>query len=261
MGILRKSILLGVLQGLTEFLPISSSGHLVIAQSLLPNFNQPGALLEATLHLGTLGAVLLYFRRDFLDVLSPGNGDPGRRRLLELVIIGTLPTALIGLIFQAGFERLYESASLAGLMLLLNGLLLFTIDRVRDGNNTTSGMRYWQGLVVGVAQAIAIVPGISRSGSTIAAGVFSGFGRTLAMRFSFMLSVPAILGAFILQSATYAGQANAGGDLVSYGIGGLTALLIGYASISVLLRLLVSRHLSYFAYYCWVLGLAVLLFG
>ncbi|MFQ5851183.1 MAG: undecaprenyl-diphosphate phosphatase [Candidatus Binatia bacterium] len=257
-------VLLGVLQGLTEFLPISSSGHLVIAQSFIPGFRQPGVLLDVNLHLGTLVALLVYFRRDFtamffslLDLRHAR--DSSVRRLMWLLVVGSVPTALIGILFRRELELLFSKVSVAGGMLLVTGSLLFATDRVQGEERELKEMRISDALAVGLAQGLALVPGISRSGATIAVGLLVGLERELALRYSFLLSVPVILGAFVIQIMVHAAALTQSVDVLGYGAGVAAAFLVGYASIAVLLRMLLSRRLSFFAYYCWVVGITVLL--
>jgi len=255
-------VLLGIVQGLTEFLPVSSSGHLVIVQSFLPGFNEPGVLFHATVHLGTLGAVLLYFRRDLTDmagcVVSPRTADAATLRLMVLIVVGTLPTVVIALAFKEELEQLFANVSAAATMLLVTGTLLYLTDRTRERATDLQNMNIGHALIVGIAQGLAIIPGISRSGSTIAAGVFSGLKRQAALRYSFLLSIPAILGAFILQLATHADPRGQEVDWLGYGLAFVAAFVVGYASIAVLLKMLLSRKLTLFAYYCWAVGASVL---
>lgn len=257
-------VLLGILQGLTEFLPVSSSGHLVIAQSFIPGFHQPGVLFDVSLHLGTLAAVLVYFRRDLTDMASSllflhNPAYASARRLLWLLIVGSIPTALIGLLFRNEFEQLFSDVQMAGWMFMVSGVLLFATDRVRRGERELQGMHVLDALIVGLAQGLAILPAISRSGATIAAGVFMGLERGLALRYSFLLSIPAIIGAFVLEAITHAAEWAQSIDVVGYGAGMVAAFLVGYWSIAVLLKMLRSRQFSLFAYYCWAVGGGVLL--
>ena len=219
-------------------------------------------LFHATVHLATLGAVLLYFRRDVVALagaaLRPSRADPAAVRLLWLVIVGTLPTALIGFFLSDALEGLFASVSTAASMLLLTGALLFATDRAKDRAGGIESMSVAQALVIGIVQGAAIVPGISRSGATVAAGVFSGLERGLALRYSFLLSIPAILGAFVLQLATHGLDGATSVNKLGYGLAFLAAFAVGYASIGVLLKVLLSRRLTWFACYCWGLGLAVL---
>lgn len=254
---------LGILQGLTEFLPVSSSGHLVLLQSHLPGFREPGVLFYASVHLATLGAVLAYFRKDFANlaytVVRPGHADRASVRLLWLVIIGNLPTAVIGLLFTEPLESLFASTPTAANMLLITGALLFVVDRVPERNHGIKEMRLSHALSIGIAQGIAIIPGISRSGATVAAGVFAGLGRNFALRYSFLLSVPAVLGAFVLQLLEHALDGAGPVNSVGYGLAFLAAFTLGYLSIGILAKVLLSRKLTWFACYCWIVGITALI--
>ena len=253
---------LGLLQGLTEFLPVSSSGHLVILQAWLPGFGEPGVLFHATVHLATLGAVLVYFRRDVTALgqatARPSRADPATVRLLWLVIIGTVPTALIGFFLKELLESLFTSVPTAASMLLVTGGLLLATDRAGERTGGIERLSLTQAIVIGVVQGAAIIPGISRSGATVAAGVFCGLERGLALRYSFLLSIPAILGAFVLQLATHGLDGALAVNKLGYGLAFAAAFAVGYVSIGVLLKVLLSRRLTWFACYCWGLGLAVL---
>ncbi len=254
---------LGILQGLTEFLPVSSSGHLVLVQSWLPGFRETGVLFHATVHLATLGAVLLYFRNDVAVLahagLRPRSSDPAAVRLLGLVLAGTLPTALIGLLFKDGLEHLFSSVPTAASMLLVTGTLLAATDRARGKGADIEKMRVWHALLIGLVQGMAIIPGVSRSGATVAAGVLSGLGRNLALRYSFLLSIPAILGAFTLQLLSHGLDGTLEINAPGYAVAFVAAFVTGYLGIEVLLRVLLSRRLTWFALYCWGLGLTVLI--
>ena len=259
-------VLLGLLQGLTEFLPVSSSGHLVVAQHSIPGFSQPGVLLDAALHLGTLVAVCVYFRRDLylLAISCVSSQHPqaaSARRLLGLLATGSVPTLLIGLSFRRHFEALFSDPQAAGLALLVTGGLLFATDRVRPSDRSLAEMRVRDSVLIGLAQGLALIPGLSRSGSTIATGVFLGLERELLVRYSFLLSIPAVGGAFGLQLVSHWEDVVGGIDVASYALGSLVAAGVGYASIPLLMRLTKARSLSPFAYYCWTLGCAALLWA
>ncbi len=263
MSPLVSALLLGLLQGFTEFLPISSSGHLVLAQSFLPGFSQPGVLFDITLHLGTLVAVCLYFRSDlwslFLSLFSAQSPvAQENRRLLWLLIVGSVPTAVIGLLFRKQFEAMFDDLQSAGIWFVITGLLLFVTDRVSTRGRDLRAMTLFDALVIGTAQGISIIPALSRSGSTIAAGIFLGLERQALVRYSFLLSSPAIAGAFLLEVIAHRQEALAGFDPLVYGVGTLAAGLLGYWSIAVLLRMTQSRRLSVFGYYCVALGLLTL---
>lgn len=265
MSPLVLALLLGLLQGFTEFLPISSSGHLVLAQSLLPGFSQPGVLFDVTLHLGTLVAVCLYFWNDlwslFLSLFAWKNAVAREnRRLLWLLIVGSAPTAVIGLLFRKQFEAMFDDLQGAGIWFVITGILLFVTDRVSTRGRELREMTLFDALVIGIAQGLAIIPALSRSGSTIAAGIFLGLERQMLVRYSFLLSIPAIAGAFLLELVAHRQEALAGFDPLVYGVGTLAAGILGYWSIAVLLRMTQSRRLSVFGYYCVVLGVLTLVF-
>lgn len=259
MLLLVFALCLGVLQGLTEFLPISSSGHLVLAQSLIPGFSQPGVLFDVALHLGTLVAVCAYFWKDLWELaLSPfSTAQPQTaqsRRLLWLLIVGSVPTAVIGLLFRKQFEAMFDDVQGAGVWFIITGVLLFITDRVTTRGRQVEDMRVIDALVIGFAQGVSIIPALSRSGSTIAAGVFLGLEREFLVRYSFLLSIPAVAGAFVLEAASHWQEAQQDFQPLVYGVGIIAAGVVGYWSIAVLLRMTRSRRLSLFAYYCWVIG-------
>lgn len=253
-----ESILLGILQGLTEFLPVSSSGHLVLAQSLLPGFNRPAVVFDVMLHTGTLTAVLLYFRHD-LAVIAAGCLHPrkGGLHLPVLLAVGTVPAAVVGVFFNDAVRPLFAAPRSASFGLLVTAFLLFMAWRIgTDGKRPLDSLTIQAAFFIGVLQALAIVPGISRSGATIAAGVFLGLSGQDAARFSFLLSVPAIAGAFLLESGALIGT-----DSMSlYLAGALTAALTGWASIAFLMKLLGKGRLLPFALYCLVIGSISLVF-
>ena len=265
---LLLALLLGVLQGFTEFLPVSSSGHLVLAQELLPGFSQPGVLFDVTLHLGTLVAVCLYFWKDLWTLLlsmipgdKPGVDTTTNRRLLWLLFIGSLPTVVLGLLFRKQFEAMFNDIFGAGIWFIITGILLFITDRVTTSERSLSAMSTLDAFIIGVAQGLSIIPALSRSGATIAAGVFLGLERVLLVRYSFLLSIPAVAGAFLLELFSHRQETFQAADLLAYGVGMLAALVVGYWSIAVLLNLTRSRRLSMFAYYCWAIGIVALVVG
>ncbi len=259
-------IFLGVVQGLTEFLPISSSGHLVLFRNLM-GFTEPELLLDTSLHMGTLMAVVVYFRRDLTGMVKEFPGlfiprratkGPAKARgrlsdsLLTWVMVGSIPTALIGGVFKAPLENLYRSTTVVGFMLLLTGLLL-AFTRLSTGGTRRLGLLV--ALAVGTAQGLAIIPGISRSGATIACGLLLGLDRDLAARFSFVLSVPAITGALLLE--ILAGEIDVIAPLVLVA-GGVTSGAVGLLALKVLMGVVRKGRLSWFAPYCWLLGLVVI---
>ena len=270
---LLSSILLGLVQGIAEFLPISSSGHLAIAEHLL---NVSGAteipdFFDVLLHLGTLVAVFVAYWSDIRDMileLISGVRDlarrntpdpiPPARRMILLIIVGTLPLFLV-LPVKDLVEGLSDNMYFVAGALLVTGCLLFASDRVRHGRKTERSATLIDVLIVGVAQAIATCPGISRSGTTITAGCFVGFERKFAVRFSFLLSIPAILGANILSLKD---AAEAGIDWASvpvYLVGVAVSAVVGYVCIRLLKMIAVKGRFGWFAYYCWFAGAATLL--
>lgn len=270
---LLSSILLGLVQGIAEFLPISSSGHLAIAEHLL---NVSGAteipdFFDVLLHLGTLVAVFVAYWSDIRDMileLISGVRDlarrntpdpiPPARRMILLIIVGTLPLFLV-LPVKDLVEGLSDNMYFVAGALLVTGCLLFASDRVRHGRKTERSATLIDVLIVGVAQAIATCPGISRSGTTITAGCFVGFERKFAVRFSFLLSIPAILGANILSLKD---AVEAGIDWASvpvYLVGVAVSAVVGYACIRLLKMIAAKGRFGWFAYYCWFAGVATLL--
>jgi undecaprenyl-diphosphatase len=265
---LWEGILLGTVQGLTEFLPVSSSGHLVIVQGLIKGFRQPGVLFDVMLHLGTLLAVLFFLRREILEILtslipsgwSRGNLDDeqvstGRKTALYIVT-ATVCTGIIGILFEERIHRLFTSPQTVSFMLLVTGALLFISDRFR-GSRGEKEMNMTDSLVIGIVQGMALIPGISRSGSTIAFGIFRGLDGAVAARFSFLLSIPAVLGALLLELRYM--EAVSPHDMPIYLAGMIAAAVVGFLTLRLLLFMIRKRRLSIFAYYCWILGISTLI--
>ena len=270
---LLSSILLGVIQGVAEFLPISSSGHLAIAEHLL---GMSGAsdipeFFDVLLHLGTLVAVFVAYWDDVRDMVveffcgvrdlargSTPTPVPPARRMILLIIVGTLPL-LVVLPIKDLVEGLADNMYFVAAALLVTGCLLFASDRARKGRKTEKSATMVDVLLVGVAQAIATCPGISRSGTTITAGCFRGFDRKFAVRFSFLLSIPAILGANILslKDAVEAGIIWA--DVPVYLVGVVVSAVVGYACIRLLKMIADRGKFGAFAYYCWAVGVLTLI--
>ena len=253
-----ESILLGILQGLTEFLPVSSSGHLVLAQELLSGFDGPAAAFDVLLHGGTLAAVLIYFRDDLFRImqglLKPGDGG---WRLPMLLFVGSIPAGIVGVVFSDAIKPLFTAPGVAALGLLATSCILTAAWWIRGkGHRSMADLTVMSALFIGIAQALAIMPGISRSGSTIAMGMFLGFAGREAARYSFLMSIPAIGGALLLES----GVLFQAGIPVSYLAGALTAALVGWAAIAFLMKLLDRENLLPFAVYCAALGSLSLVF-
>jgi undecaprenyl-diphosphatase len=253
---LIEAILLGVLQGVTEFLPVSSSGHLVLAEHLLPGFHQPGILFEILLHLGTMLAVIIYFWQDLKALASSlwrrGQRAKVDRRILILVGIGSVPTAIIGHQFLRVFKKAFNEPVLVCLMLFVTGILLALAERYRSGNRRQTQLNWADALIAGTIQGLAIMPGISRSGSTIAALLFRGVEGETAARFSFLLALPAISGAAMLSFQDL--KAIRIDQLPVYLAGSGVSLVVGLLCIHLLMGVVRKRRLALFAIYCWLAG-------
>ncbi|RBQ22633.1 Undecaprenyl-diphosphatase [Candidatus Methanobinarius endosymbioticus] len=268
-----QAIIVGIVQGLTEFLPISSSAHLIFAQELL-GINQPGIAFDVLLHLGTLVAVVGYFFKDILEMIkaffsSLLNVFKGKfrenfkkdpyKKLAWMVIIGTIPAGIIGLLFDAQIEAIFQSSTIPAFFLLITGVLIYVSQRLNIGNRDIKNSGIKDSIIVGIGQAFAIIPGLSRSGTTIASGLLLGLDKEFAAKFSFLLAIPAIIGATITQLDGII--AGLGANLLPYILGFIAALISGYLAISVLLKLIRERSLDIFAFYCWIVGAALLVYS
>lgn len=261
---LLQAIVLGILQGATEFIPVSSSGHLVLLPWLL-NWPKPGLAFDAILHWGTVLAVLVVFWRDLYGLLLAGLkslrtrslADP-EARIAWWIVIGTIPAAIIGYLFQDFFETLFGAPVAAAGFLLVTGLILSISERLGKRTREAEEMSWLDALLVGLAQAAAIAPGISRSGATIAAGLLRGVKRAAAARFSFLLVVPAILGAGILSLLDLADAGSLVEQWPLLASGFLAAAISGYLCIRFLLSYLRRGKLYIFAVYVWLFGAASL---
>lgn len=265
-----QAIVLGIVQGLTEFIPISSSAHLVIVPWLF-GWEQPGLLFDTMLHWGTLLAVLLVFWRDFLAMIGACLRSLWTRSLADanarlgwFIVVGSIPAAVLGLLFGDFFEQLFQNPAAAAAFLLVTAALLIgseqMVRRFRQRRQLTQ-VTLMDSILIGCAQGLALFPGISRSGSTIATGLARGLRREDAARFSFLLGTPAFLGAGLLQLTKAA--AENGDAVISQAplllIGLLASLISGYAAIRFLLAYLRTRTLYAFAVYCLIVGPVVLL--
>jgi undecaprenyl-diphosphatase len=262
-----EEIVLGIVQGLTEFLPISSTGHLRIVPAFL-GWEDPGAAFTAVTQLGTMFAVLIYFRADLLRIWrawSASIRDPSRRSELDArlgwyIVLGTIPIGIFGLAFKDQIENGARDLYLIGTALIVLGLVLLLAERVGRRERDVEGITTRDGVAVGLAQALALVPGVSRSGATITAGLFMGLKREAAARFSFLLSVPAVVLSGALEFLTILEGEDEGKEtsLAGLAIATIFAFIAGYASIAFLLRFLVSHSTVVFVVYRVVLGTVVL---
>ncbi len=251
-----EAILLGIVQGATEFLPVSSSGHLVLAQHLLGDFEQPGVLFDVLLHLGTVVAVVIYFWRDLTGLISSlwrrDETAAQQRFMVGLLIAGSVPTAVIGLLFKDFFISLFERPVIVCIMLLVTGSLLWLAERLRNRGQARTQMSLVDAIVVGTVQGCAIIPGISRSGSTIAVLLMRGIDGETAARFSFLLALPAVCGAALLSVRDLDAVGTA--TVMPYLAGTLAALVTGLLCIHLLMGVVRRRRLHWFALYCWFAG-------
>ena len=280
---LIKAIILGLIQGLAEFLPISSSGHLAIFKHVLGFETETGLLFDVLLHLGTLAAVFVAFYKDIFELIKEGFSIIGQffkslfgcffkkakwqpvvttpyRRFVMLVIVSTVPTGIMGILLSDAINAASATLIVPGILLLINGVQLLISDRLPDGALTEADASYTKAGIVGIAQGIATFPGISRSGSTVTAGLFCGLDKEFAFRFSFLMSIPAILGAAVLKMMDVDAAdlvVNAG----PYAVGMVVAAVVGYASIRWLKNLIQKDQFHYFGYYCLAVGLIAIACG
>jgi undecaprenyl-diphosphatase len=258
-----EALVLGLVQGLTEFLPISSSGHLRIVPALL-GWEDPGAGFTAVIQLGTMAAVLIYFRADLWRIASawlrelrvPIRQASQDARLGWFIVLGTIPISLFGLAFSSQIESGARSLYLIGSALILFSFVMVAAERVATRQRDLTEMNGRDGLFIGMAQVLALIPGVSRSGATISAGLFRGFDRVAAARYSFLLSVPAVVlsGLFELRKIGEKGGAPVGATVIAT----LVAFVTGYAAIAWLLRYLGNHTLEIFVVYRIALGVLVL---
>jgi undecaprenyl-diphosphatase len=258
-----EAIVLGLVQGLTEFLPISSSGHLRIVPALL-GWEDPGAGFTAVIQLGTMAAVLIYFRADLWriavawlsELRVPIRQASQEARLGWFIVLGTIPIAIFGFIFKDQIESGARSLYLIGSALILFSFVMLLAERVATRQRDLAELDGRDGLFIGLAQALALIPGVSRSGATISAGLFRGFDRVAAARYSFLLSVPAVVlsGLFELRKVGENGSPSAAATVIAT----LVAFVTGYAAIAWLIRYLGTHTLGVFVVYRIALGVLVL---
>ena len=271
-----EAIILGIIQGLTEFLPVSSSGHLVLFQHLF-GLKEAELFFDVCVHLGTLVAVVIVFRQEIIKILSAllqlvslggqkekflqrVDSDPDLKMAL-LIVIGSIPTAILGLLFAGIADRLFSSTLITGLMLMVTGLLLWLTRKAEShaASESSGDLSAGKAFVIGIVQGLAIIPGISRSGSTISTGLLLGVDRETAARYSFLLSIPAIMGAGVLSLKDGLSQTN---PVISMSfLGAVMAALVGYGALKSLLHLVKKGRLHVFAPYCWLVGILAILFS
>ena len=275
-----KAIIMGIIQGVAEFLPISSSGHLAIFKILLKMNTDTGMLFDVLLHLGTLAAVFIVFWQDIKSLIVEGFSllfdcaynigclfrknkkyrkivNTPYKRFVMLIIVSTIPTGIIGLLMKDVIEMSAETLLIPGCMLLLTGVLLTIADRINGTKITEKDATYGKAALIGTAQGIATMPGLSRSGTTITACLLCGFDRNFAVRYSFIMSIPAILGALLLELLDFseATISISAMEWASYGVGTVVSGIVGYICIKTMLVIVRGKKFKYFAWYCFGMGI------
>jgi undecaprenyl-diphosphatase len=284
---LLNAIIMGVVQGIAEFLPISSDGHLALMSNILHMNADTGLLFNVMLHFGTLVAVCIAFWKDILELICEGFkliGDClvniGRfinqpndqkkvnykqvlstpyRRFVMLVIVSTIPTGLIGILFKDLIEGISNNVLITGMCLILTGMSLIIADRAKEGTKNDANASYTEAGVIGVAQGLAILPGLSRSGCTITASLLLGFDRDFAVKYSFIMSIPAILGAVVLEVKDFSMDMVTQNQLMNYMVGTVIAAAVGFFAIKTMLVIVRGKKFKYFAYYCFAVGVLAIL--
>lgn len=282
---LLESIFLGLVQGITEFLPVSSSGHLSIFQKLF-GMEEVGLSFDIFLHVGTLVAVFVVYFRDILRLIQDGIGilvdfciNVGRfvkskktkekaiyrkvinsayRKFAMLVIVSSIPTAIIGFLGEALIEQAADTLLVPGICLIVTAVLLFISDQIPDGTKTPKKTTYLNAIFMGACQGVATLPGLSRSGTTITAGLLCGLRRDFAVKYSFIMSIPAIMGAAVFKIPDM-GDDIANTNALNYFIGAAVAGVAGYICIKTMLVIVRNKKFKYFSYYCLALGLICLI--
>jgi undecaprenyl-diphosphatase len=265
---LYQAIVLAIVQGLTEFLPISSTAHLTLFPWLL-GWKDPGLTFDIALHAGTLVAVLVYFWRYWLEMFGTVIGrewgwNPGlglNRKLLWFLVVATVPAGVAGWLFESAAEEQLRSPMIIGTALVVVGLLMWAGEHAGNQNQALQQVGFADSVLVGVAQALAVIPGVSRSGITMTAGLFRGMKRETAARFSFLLSTPIIAGAALKKGLEIRHTGLAHEMVLPFGVGIIVAALVGYLVIAVLIRYLERRTFAIFIVYRVALGVLVLALG
>ena len=271
-----QAIILGIVQGLAEFLPIASAGQVIIVTHILNvTFpTQSGAIAFNTLlHLGTLTAVVGFFWRDLIKIIKAfvnslfnlvqgtfmdGLKEDVHKRLAWLLIVGTIPVAIVGVLFTKEFEALFNNVVAVGVFLIINGFILVLSEHFATrGNKKVMELTFKNSLIIGAFESLALFPGISRSGSSISAGLLLGLDRQCAAKYAFLLAIPAIAGAVIVEFKNIGAltETNAASIIAAY----IAVVIFGYLSIGLLIRLIKSTSLRVFAYYCWIVGALTLI--
>ncbi len=276
---LLQSVLMGLIQGLTEFLPVSSSGHLALFKILFNVNTDTGLLFDVMLHVGTLLAVCIVYYKDIIHLIREfigmvvdciynltvligkrGQGvyrhviHNGYRKFVMLVIVSTIPTGILGFVASDLVTAASEILFVPGICLIITAVLLFICDHVPEGHKKPKQVSYANAFIIGICQGIASLPGISRSGTTITACTLSGFDRKFAVKYSFIMSIPAILGAMVLQLKDIGSATIDKSQIGIYAIGMLIAAVVGYICIKAMLMIVKKRKFTYFSIYCLIVG-------
>ncbi|WP_053368098.1 undecaprenyl-diphosphate phosphatase [Bacillus sp. FJAT-27245] len=249
-----EAFILGLIQGLTEFLPISSTGHLYLGRNLF-GLQEAGLLLDTMLHVGTLAAVFVFYRHEFLKILRNPFG-----KLTWLLVVGTIPAVVVGLLLKDYIDEISKTGSTIGWEFLITGLFLWMADSIKNGHKKMEDISYKDSFIIGLFQAAAIMPAISRSGFTIVAALWRKLDRETAAYFSFLLSTPAIVGAVVLQSFDLMGGGAETISLSALIVGIISAAIFGYIAVRWMIGYLRNHSLKPFAIYVWILGVIVLFF-
>lgn len=279
---LLQSILLGIVQGITEFLPVSSSGHLAILQNIFHVETNGSMLFDIMLHLGTLVAVFIVYRRDIWKMIQEALlmaadiclnlknfclnkihktslkyktvVSNSYRKFVVLVLVSTVPTGIVGVLGKELITEASNTLLIPGICLLITGVLLLMTDLAKEGTLLPKSVSYKKGLIIGAAQGAATLPGLSRSGTTIAACVLCGLDRKFAVKYSFILSIPAILGAAVLEIKDVIEEPIVMGEIGIYAVGAVVSAVVGYICIKTMLMVVRNKKFKYFAYYCFTVG-------
>jgi undecaprenyl-diphosphatase len=257
---LLQSFILGLIQGITEFLPISSSGHLVLGKYILGGESEAGITYEVVVHFGSLCAILLYYRSLLGDLILSGLGflkaptqqkDDPQVKLIGFILVSMIPAMVIGFTMKDYIEDIFMDPVLVSVMLIITGLILFL---TKFAGNTTKSINLPKSFIIGLAQAFAMIPGVSRAGSTISASLYLGVKREDAANFSFLMVIPVIAGAMLLQFKEMMEVGVSDAQMMSLIVGFLTSFISGYFALKYLIIILKKQGFHYFAYYCWIVG-------
>jgi len=283
---LLQSVFLGVVQGVAEFLPVSSSGHLAIFKNIF-GMEDVGVSFDVLLHIGTLIAVFIVYWKDIISLISDGIGIiidffanigifinnrvveekkayrkvicNGYRKFAMLVVVSTIPTGIIGLLGEELIDQASATLIVPGVCLLITGTLLLISDSLPDGKKVPKTTSYGNAIFIGIAQGIATLPGISRSGTSITAELACGLKRDFAVKYSFIMSIPAILGAAVLKLKDFGSEGLGGYTMFTYAVGMLVSAIVGYICIKTMLVVVRNKKFKYFAYYCYAVGVVAII--